>query len=159
MDVSYINPFLSAAKNVLETMAQTKVRPQKPRIKEEKTTYGEVTGIIGMVSEEVSGSMVVSFSASCILQIVANMLMESKKEKIDDDVVDAVGELTNMICGGAKAELSKKGLKFNLAQPTMVIGKGIEIKAYTNNPTIVIPFDTDSGNFVIEANLGIKGGK
>lgn len=159
MDVNYINPFLFAAKNVLETMAQTEVRPQKPRLKQEKTTYGEVTGIIGMVSEKMSGSMLVSFSASCILQIVANMLMESKKEKIDEDVVDAVGELTNMICGGAKAELSKSGLKFNLAQPIMVVGKGVEIKAYTNNLTIVIPFDTDSGNFVIEANLGMKRGK
>lgn len=153
MDAEYINPFLLAAKNVLETMAQTKVRPMKPKLKQEKTTYGEVTGIIGMVSNELQGSMVISFSKVCILKVVANMLMEPVKPDIDGDIVDAVGEITNMICGGAKAELGKKGIKFDLATPTMVVGKDIEIKSYTDSPIIVIPFETDAGDFVIEANL------
>jgi chemotaxis protein CheX len=85
------------------------------------------------------------------------MLMEPPKEKIDEEVVDAVGELTNMICGGAKAQLAKMNLKFNLATPTMVVGKGVEITHYSDAPTIVIPFKTESGDFVIEANLATRG--
>jgi len=67
--------------------------------------------------------------------------------------VNAVGELTNMICGGAKAQLAKLNHKFDLATPTMVVGKGVEISYYSNAPTIVIPFSTEHGDFVIEANL------
>ena len=74
----------------------------------------------------------------------------------DDEIVDAVGELTNMICGGAKAQLSKLNQKFDLATPTMITGKGVEIAYYTEAPIIVIPFETANGSFVVEANLGEK---
>lgn len=156
MKAEFINPFLNATKNVIETMAQTKTNALKPQLKTGSTTYGEVTGIIGMASDTVSGTMVVSFSEACILKIVSNMLMEEPKPKIDDEVVDAVGELTNMICGGAKAELAKLNHKFDLATPTMIVGKGVEISHYSDQPTITIPFKTDAGDFVIEANLTEK---
>ncbi|MBC8317084.1 MAG: chemotaxis protein CheX [Desulfobulbaceae bacterium] len=154
MRAELINPFLHAAKNVLETMCQTVVQAKKPKLKDDKLSYGEVTGIIGMTSEGTAGCMIVSFSEKCILQIVANMLMEPAKEKVDDEIIDAVGELTNMICGGAKAQLAKLNYTFDLATPTMVVGKGVEISYHSESPTIVIPFTSEYGDFVIEANLG-----
>ncbi len=156
MKAEFINPFLVSTKNVLETMCQTKVTANSPLLKEGNCSYGEITGIIGMASKTIQGCMILSFSKSCILQIVANMLFEEPQTAINDDIVDAVGELTNMICGGAKATLSKLNHKFDLATPTMVVGKGIEISYYTDFPTIVIPFSTEHGDFVIEANLGYK---
>ncbi len=81
------------------------------------------------------------------------MLYEPPKSEIDDEIVDAVGELTNMICGGAKAELAKLNQKFDLATPTMIVGTGIAITVFSDAPTVIIPFDTDCGKFVIEANL------
>ena len=156
MKAEFINPFLQATKNVLETMCQTPVQPKKPILKEDRNTFGDVTGIIGMASESVSGCMILSFSDKCIINVVANMLMEDPKNKIDDDIVDAVGELTNMICGGAKATLAKLDHKFDLATPTMITGKGVEISTLSETPTIVIPFETEFGGFVIEANLDDK---
>lgn len=156
MKVEYINPFLDAAKNVIETMAQTPVTHAKAELKKDAVTYGDVTGIIGMTCETVTGAMVVSFSQECILHLVANMLMEPVKAKVDEDVIDAVGELTNMICGGAKASLAKLNLKFDLATPTMVAGRGVEISMFSKAPTIVIPFSTEHGTFVVEANLREK---
>ena len=149
MKAELINPFLHATKNVLETMCQLPVQAQKPHLKDNTVCYGEVTGIIGMTSEKASGCMIVSFSENCILQVVANMLMEQPKEKVDDDIVDAVGELTNMICGGAKAQLAKLDYKFDLATPTMIVGKGVEISYHSDAPTIVIPFTSEHGDFVI----------
>ena len=157
MKAEYINPFLNSTKNVLETMCQTPVKAQKPELKKGNKSYGEVTGIIGMASENVKGCMVVSFSKNCIINVVANMLMEAPKDDIDDEIIDAVGELTNMICGGAKAQLAKLDHKFDLATPTMIQGKGVEISYLSDSPTLVIPFSTDYGEFVIEANLGEEG--
>ena len=156
MKAEYLNPFIHATKNVLETMAQVKVTAKKPHLKEGDATFGDVTGIIGMASDQVEGNMMISFAGSCILQIVGKMLMEDPQEKINDEIVDAVGELTNMICGGAKAELAKLGLSFNLATPTMVTGKGVEIHSRTDVPVLVIPFETDCGQFVLEANMADK---
>jgi len=154
MKAEFINPFLIATKNVLETMCQTKVQAKSPKLKEGTFSYGEISGIIGMASSTIKGCMILSFSESCILHIVANMLYEDPQPAINDDIVDAVGELTNMISGGAKAILSKLHQKFDLSTPTMVVGKGIEISYYTDLPTIVIPFNTEHGDFVVEANLG-----
>ena len=156
MKVEYLNPFLSATQSVIETMARIPVRSQALRLKTSKTTYGAVTGIIGMASESLVGSMVISFSEPCILKIVANMTMEPEKDTIDADVVDAVGELTNMICGGAKTILAKLHMKFDLTLPTTVVGKDIEIGYRNNTPIIVIPFMTENGEFVVEANLDYR---
>jgi len=156
MKAEFINPFLKATKNVLETMCQTKVQAHKPGLKKDNKSFGEVTGIIGMASDSVTGCMVVSFSEECILQVVANMLYEEPKKEVDNEIVDAVGELTNMICGGAKSQLAKLNHKFDLATPTMITGKGVEIAYHTDSPTLIIPFDTEYGQFVIEANLAEK---
>ncbi|PIY20711.1 MAG: chemotaxis protein CheX, partial [Deltaproteobacteria bacterium CG_4_10_14_3_um_filter_60_8] len=69
MKVEYINPFLKATKNVIETMAQTKVKHAKPQLKTDAKTSGEVTGVIGMTCATLTGAMVLSFSESCILHI------------------------------------------------------------------------------------------
>lgn len=153
MKAEYINPFLHSAKNVLETMCQTPVTPQKPLLKPDQATYGVITGIIAMSSEKVKGSLIVSFEEKCILKIIANMLMEEPKEEIDAEVVDAVGELTNMICGSAKAQLAKLEQVFEMSTPTILVGKGVDIKNFAGTPTITIPFVTANGNFVVEANL------
>lgn len=157
MKVEYLNPFVAATKNVLETMARITVEPRKPHLKEGKGTFGDVTGIIGMASDTVEGCMVISFREACIVPIVAKMLMEEPQNLASNEVVDAVGELTNMICGGAKVGLAKLGLNFNLATPTMIKGKGAEIRYHASSPIIVIPFHTESGDFVLEANLADRG--
>ncbi len=156
MRAEFINPFLVSTKNVLETMCQIKVQAQTPMLKEDTYSYGEITGIIGMASKTIRGCMILSFTEPCILQIVANMLYEEPEKKINDGTVDAVGELTNMISGGAKAMLSEINQTFDLSTPTLVVGKGMEISYHTDLPTIVIPFSTDFGDFVVEANLGSK---
>jgi chemotaxis protein CheX len=156
MKAEFINPFLVSTKNVLETMCQVKVQAQTPRLKEDTYSYGEITGIIGLASKSIRGCMVLSFSEACILRVVANMLYEDPKPAINDETVDAVGELTNMISGGAKAMLSELNQTFDLSTPTLVVGKGMEISYHTDLPTIVIPFSTEFGDFVVEANMGQK---
>ena len=148
MDVEFINPFLTSAVNVLKTMAFTEARPGRPLIKKTSTAFGDITGVIGMASETLSGSMILSFSQSCILQVLAKMLQEEPKTRIDEEVVDAVGELTNMICGGAKAELAKLDHRFDIATPTMIVGKSADVSYHFGTPTITVPFETAHGNFV-----------
>jgi len=153
MKVEYLNPFIAATRNVLSTMARLDSTPGKPYLKNGRSTFGDVTGVIGMASETVAGNLVISFRKSCILAVVAKMFMEEPRAEIDDEVMDAVGEITNIICGGAKAGLAKLGLAFDLATPTMIKGRDIMIRYPVDSPIVVIPFATDAGEFVIEANL------
>lgn len=152
MRAELIPPFLVATKNVIETMASVKVTPGKPIVKKNKTTWGVVSGVIGMASQTVKGSMIVSFEAKAIVAITNKMLGETFKE-INGQVVDCAGELTNMICGGAKQRLAELGYTFNMATPVTIFGENVEIHQLVDGPTILVPFESEVGQFVIEASL------
>jgi len=152
MNVEFINPFLESTIKVIETMAFTKVTPGKPSIKQGNKSWGCVSGIIGLASEQLTGNLILSFDKPSILGIVGGMLGE-ELSGITPDVVDAVGEITNMISGGAKATLSEKGHKFDMATPIMLVGKDVEITQLSKGPVITIPFRTDKGEFVVEVTL------
>ena len=152
MNSKILKPFLSATVHVIETTTQIKVIPGVPSIKSGRKTWGDITGLIGMVSNEIKGNMIVSFEEKSILAIVSKMIFEEKTE-LDSEVIDAVGEITNMIVGNAKREFSEKGMVFSMARPIVLAGRSIELTQITEEPTISIPFSTAMGDFVVEFNL------
>jgi len=152
VDANIINPFISSTMNVLTTMASVNPTAGKPTVKPDNKSWGVVTGIIGLASNKIRGTMILSFDEPSILKIVNNMLGENYTA-INDEIVDAVGELTNMICGGVKKQLGDLGMLFDLATPLMLVGQGVELKSLTKAPIISIAFEIPEGKFVIEANL------
>ncbi len=151
MNVEYVNPFLTSTINVISTMAFVKLEAGSPYINRNNMTSGTVTGVIGLAGSNVLGSVIISFKAPAILEIVSNMLGEEFQE-ITPDVEDAVGEITNMIVGGAKRVLAEKGFKFNLAIPTIIKGTDVTLNLKTRGPRVVIPFKLESGKeFTVEA--------
>ncbi|OGP71300.1 MAG: chemotaxis protein CheX [Deltaproteobacteria bacterium RBG_13_60_28] len=151
MKVEYINPFLSATLEVLQTMAFMEARPGTPVVKKNDNSYGDVSGIIG-ITGPVKGSMSITFSRDCIIKIVANMLGEEFRE-INGDIRDATGELTNMISGVARQKLEDLGYKFQSSLPTTVSGPKHQVKHRCEALTIAIPFETQAGSFVVEVSF------
>ncbi|MEW6388423.1 MAG: chemotaxis protein CheX [Thermodesulfobacteriota bacterium] len=151
MNVAFINPFLAATLTVLKTMAFTEAKSGKPFLKNDHVSRGDVSGIIGITGPP-NGSMSLTFSAPCIIKVVSNMLGEDFPE-VNDEIKDAVGELTNMISGTARNELGNQGYTFRISIPIVVAGPGHEIRHQCKAPTIAIPFDTDSGPFVVEVSF------
>jgi chemotaxis protein CheX len=148
MDVKYINPFLSATINVIKTMAFVEAKPGKPYRKTDRIATGDVSGIIGLTGDN-EGTLSITFSQSCIEAILTNMLGE-KISGIDDDVRDAVGEITNMISGDARRVLDDEGIKLSAAIPTVISGVNHTISHISSATTIAIPFDTEHGPFTVE---------
>ena len=154
MNVEFINPFLEAGINVLKTMAFVDTKPGKPFLKQaEEPSLGDISGIIGLTGP-VKGSLAISFSEAAILYIVSNMFSETFI-RIDAEIKDAVGELSNMICGDARRILGEKGYVFAAAIPTVVVGERHEILHAVPGPSIVIPFsvrqDRQEKPFFIDA--------
>lgn len=148
MDVKLINPFIDATLNVLGTMASTKVQHGKPYLKKDQVARGDVSGVIGLTGET-RGTISVSFTEASILPIVSNMLGEEVKE-LNEEIEDAVGEITNMISGQARKKLEELGRTLKAAIPTVITGRDHAVKHVTTYPIIAIPFSTDSGEFTIE---------
>jgi len=151
MDVKFINPFLYGTAEVMEKMAFLKPVAGKPFAKTDDTARGDVSGIIGMTGDA-TGSLAMSFSESCIIGIVDKMLGEHHSE-VNRAVLDAVGELTNMISGAARKLMEKDNLKVFSAIPTVVFGKAHTVHHVIRGPSIVIPFKTEVGDFVIDVCL------
>jgi len=151
MKAEMINPFLNAAIHVLRTMASVEAKPGKPFLKNDKKATGDITGIIG-ITGQISGSLSITFTLSCIEQIVGSMFGE-EVHGMTDEIRDAVGELTNMISGDARNKLSELGINLKAALPTVISGMGHVVKHINAGPCIAIPFETLHGSFVVEVNF------
>jgi len=145
-----IGPFVKATTRVIETMAFLSPQPGQSFLKERGTPTGDVTGVVGITGSGYTGSVAVSFSEDCIKALVSNMLGEEIKE-IAPETLDAVGELTNMISGAARAELSSLGLDFEAGIPAVISGRSHVVAHATESPVMVIPFRTEHGDFSVEA--------
>ncbi|QYJ79386.1 chemotaxis protein CheX [Shewanella acanthi] len=149
MNVNFINPFLQSLLNVISTMASMDLTPGKPQIKTDNLAKGDVSGLIGMVGPQTKGSLSITFEQKLVLQIMQNMLGENPG-KINEEVTDLVGEITNMVTGGAKNLLGDKGYDFDMATPMVVSGKDHTISHKANGTKIIMPFTSPFGTAFIE---------
>ncbi|MBM4340027.1 MAG: chemotaxis protein CheX [Deltaproteobacteria bacterium] len=148
MKAEMINPFLEATVSVLKTMAFIEPTPGKPYIKNGASATGDVSGIVGIVGDA-EGTLCLSFAKTCILHIIGKMFGEEKTE-INDEVKDAVGELTNVISGDSRRRLEEIGYHFLGAVPSVISGMGHEVRHVTKGPILCIPFKTEAGSFTVE---------
>ena len=150
MDPSFIAPFVSSTQNVFSTMLQLPVEIGKPQLKESTDPPHDVTGVIGMTGH-VSGSVILSMPMDTATSIVALFSGESLAPE-SPDFADAVGELVNMVSGGAKAQFPANG-PVSISVPSVIVGRNHSVARQSGVPCIVIPCSTDCGNFVIEVAI------
>ena len=149
MRVEFINPFIESTFAVFKTMLNLNPKKDKLYIKENSNPTYDVSGIIGLVGD-VSGSVVISFPEDLVLLMVENFVGE-KKETIDDEVVDAVGELVNIIAGNAKrAFIEDENLRFKIAIPTVIVGKNHKINRPGDINFFGVKFKVGHYHFVLE---------
>ncbi len=153
MQVEYINPFITALKNTFRTMLSCEARRGQVAVKQDSRAAHEVSGVIGLSGRAV-GTVVVSFSTQVALKAASTMLM-TEATKIDEEVLDAVGELTNMVAGAAKAELEEYSLSVSL--PSVITGPAHEVHFPSEVTPIGIAFDTDWGPISLEVGLKALG--
>ncbi|MAG75411.1 MAG: chemotaxis protein CheX [Colwelliaceae bacterium] len=149
MNVEFINPFLSSMLNVMSTMAMMELTPEKPKLKQGEVAKGDVSGLIGMVSEQAKGSLSITFEGSLAIATMKNMVGEGPDE-INEEITDLVGEITNMVTGGAKRMLSEKGFEFDMATPMVVSGENHTINHKAEGPIVIIPLSSEHGKAFIE---------
>ncbi|CED57572.1 methyl-accepting chemotaxis protein, CheC-like family [Aliivibrio wodanis] len=152
MNIGFINPFLVSLINVVETMSNIKLVPKKPMIKTEMYAKGDISGLIGMASQNLKGSLSITFEKKIALIIMKRMLDEIHKE-IDRDVIDMVGEITNMVTGGAKRLLSEQNFDFDMAIPVVVSGNDHMIKHQSKDKIVLIPLYSEFGYIFLEISF------
>lgn len=148
MDVRYINPFLSAIKNVFETMLGLPFNLGKPQLKQDSQPTYDVSAFIGL-SGTATGCVVLCLSKPMTLNL-ASALCQDTFTEINPDVTDALGEIANMIAGNAKKDFP--GGNNSISIPSVVLGKH-KIKYPSGVPIISLPCETDSGRMILDVAL------
>lgn len=141
-------PFIKATQEILETMAGMSSKAGTPFVKKNNVAKGDVSAIVGVTGDK-TGTIAVSFTRSCALALVKGMLGDDIQD-ILQDTQDAVGEVTNMVSGQARASLAEMGLMLQGSTPTVIVGEGHIIRHISANPVVAIPFTTESGEFTVE---------
>lgn len=152
MEQPLLDPFINATVSVIQTMAGIKPEPGGAFIKQDEHAFGVVSGVIGLASDTLRGVMIISFDERSILKIASKMLFEEFHE-VSSDVIDAVGELTNIIVGNAKREFSEKNYIFDMATPLMLKGHDLKISQFVTGITTCLPFTIEDGLFRLEVNF------
>lgn len=160
MDQSYIVPFVKSVQNVFETMLQLPVSVGKPMLKQQAEPPYDVSGIIGM-SGDVEGSVVLSFPTATAERVVS-LFTGTEVAHTHEDFADAIGELVNMVSGGAKAQFAGKTV--SISCPSVVIGPSHQVYGRKDVVAICIPCSSDCGEFNVEVSIkhgvqmGVVGG-
>ena len=149
MDQSYIIPFIKSVQNVYETMLQLPVQMGQPELKQPGDNGHDISAIIGM-SGDVEGSVVLSFPTETAERIVA-IFTGMELETTHEDFADAVGELVNMVSGGAKAQFA--GKEVTISCPSVVIGQSHQVYGRKDVVAICIPCECDCGVFDVEVSI------
>ena len=146
--VEIARPFIKATLDILTTMAGLTASAGKPYVKKSNVAKGDVSAIVGVTGDK-TGTIALSFSRACAIALVKGMLGDDIQDVLQD-TQDAVGEVTNMVSGQARAALAGMGLSLQGSTPTVIVGEGHLIRHISTNPVVAIPFTTDHGDFVVE---------
>ena len=143
--------FAEATEYVLRTMAFVEAKPLPVETRTGNDLRGDVSGIIGLTSGERKLSLAITFSKKAALKVYSSMLGEELGE-ITSEVGDAVGEITNIICGQARKSTSERGLTFEASIPMVVIGENQRLHTMGATSSVV-PFVIDGDMFYVEISV------
>ncbi len=149
MRVEFINPFVSATLDVFKTMLDCELTRGALSLQSEHTPMHEVSGLIGLTGR-CRGMVVVSLSRETAIR-AAEIMLGERPDSLNGDVMDAIGELTNMIAGAAKSQLEEYHLTIGL--PTVICGKGQSITFPAEAKPLVIPFESSLGSISVQVGL------
>ncbi len=149
MDVMLVNPFIEGTLHILDTTAFVKVKPEPPFLKTDTTAQGDITGLLE-ISGDLEGTAAISFTEKSILGIVSAMFGEEMTE-INDEITDAVGEISNMVAGHVTTKIAELDKKIKVKFVNVLIGKDQVIPhTQAGSHVVSIPFRTTKGKLVLE---------
>ena len=149
LTADYINPVIASTRNVFETMLGCTPKRTGLMLKENMYPKYELSAVIG-ISGKAAGTIVLSLTRETALQVLDRMV-GIQADDINTEVCDAVGELTNMIAGSAKAKMEQ--LELSISIPNIVSGNGHQVHYPSNVTPICIVFESEIGCFAIEVGF------
>lgn len=150
MKVEFVNPFIQAATEVLESELGGESQRGELRLQKSAVTTDEVTAIV-CVTGTVAGLVLYSMNETTALAIVSRTMNQDFRE-FDALAQSGIGELGNVITGRAGVLLSQAGYPSNMTPPAVVVGKGTMVTTLDLS-RLVLPLETAVGGLEVQIVL------
>jgi chemotaxis protein CheX len=125
---------------VFSTMVGLSVVAGPPTIEQQPPSAQSGTvALIGLAGGW-SGTGCVACSATLACKL-AGQFLSTKYEAVDDEVLDALGEIANMIIGNVKGALEEPLGPMGLSSPTIIYGRNLHTRSARVHDWTVVPFD------------------
>jgi len=142
----------SATMEVFSTMLGVELEPCEVAVEAgEPEANDGVVSLIGLAGPWMgTGSVTCSPELAC--RVCGQMLM-TEVPAVNEEVLDAVAELTNMIIGGVKNRLEPNLGPLCLSIPTVVFGRNFRTKSAGTAEWIVLRFPWEGDQLVVKMCL------
>jgi chemotaxis protein CheX len=118
---NYVEPFVDVTINTFKEFVGIDVSPRHPHFLDpEKGFEWDISAVIGL-SGVVKGAVIISMKAELAIKLT-DLLAGPGHSEIDADVVDAIGEINNIIAGNMKPKIPN-GDRIVISIPTIIKGK------------------------------------
>lgn len=150
MNVKFMNPFIDAASEVLQTECGTAIERGSLTMHKSALTADDVTVLISLIGQ-VQGVVLYGLSTATSLKLISRML--GQDFTIFDNLAQSgIAELGNVVTGRATVKLSQAGYTAIISPPTLIQGKGLSISTL-DFARIVVPLDSEAGQITVHLAL------
>jgi len=146
MKVQQVNPFVTAACDVLSGETGQQVTRGAIALEADPYTTEEVTALVG-ISGSIRGSLYLSMSLDTAVALVSTMLGQAV-ESFDALAQSGIAELANVVAGAAGTAMSNDGVAIDITPPLMMVGAGARISA-VDLQRVAVPIDTACGQISV----------
>jgi chemotaxis protein CheX len=153
MKAEFINPFLHAATEVLESELGDKPRRGNVGLQRSAYTSDDVTAVVA-VTGDVAGMVMLAMTEETARAMVSRMMGQEFPE-FDALAQSGIAEIGNVITGRAAVLLAEAGFPSDLAPPMLLVGRDTLISTL-DVQRLVIPLETDLGKIEIQVALKLS---
>jgi chemotaxis protein CheX len=147
-----IDSIRTSTANVFSTMLGVEIG--EGQVQDEVTAPEPNDGVVSFIG--IAGTWAGNGSLSCsprmACQVCSHLLM-TESSAVNEDVLDAVAELTNMIIGSVKTDLESHVGPLGLSIPTVVFGRNFKTRTAGTTEWMNVTFDWAGENLLVKMCL------
>lgn len=148
-----VDTLATCAREVFDTMVGLPLTEKRPLAGDALRPASNMVGTVGFTGSS-SGLVVFYTTFDAARMITASLLgMDDPADAERDEVVDAIGEITNMIAGSFRTRLAIQGDAWAISVPTVTLGSDFYIKPVTTGRRTLLSFGLAEHEVLVELIL------
>ncbi len=151
MQDEMIAKLIEATNEVFETMVFQNLDTGIPIEGEALRPRSNVVGTVGFAGSR--SGLVAFYSTMSTATTIAGKMLGIEPAQVNGEMVDAIGEITNMIAGSFRTKMAKEGDAWAISVPTVTVGSDFYTKYVTDVRRVLCPFRMEEEEIFVELIL------